>query len=171
LVDINKARLLDGWMFEPDLEWLAIQASQHKKILELGAYRGRSTRALCDNTNGTVITVDNWNTEGIADEYDHDCFRNSLSDHLFSGKLIAYRQNTDDYLDYFINKGHKFDFIFIDAWHEYAQVKKDIEGCLKILEQGGMISGHDFNWPGVEQAVKELIPDYNLFNYIWYKEI
>lgn len=49
------------------------------------------------------------------------------------------------------------DFIFIDANHEYAYVKQDIELYWPKVRQGGFISGHDYSGghPGVTQAVDE----------------
>lgn len=173
MVDISKAKLINGWMFEPDLEWIAKQASTHNKILELGAFLGRTTRAICDNTSGYVYTIDNWNTPELCVDWDEISvsFVENLQDHFDTNKLTLLNGNTDYVLTCRTLKDEKFDFIFIDASHEYEQVKRDIINCFNLLDSGGIISGHDFNWPGVEQAVKELIPDYKLFNYIWYKEV
>ena len=43
--------------------------------------------------------------------------------------------------------------IFIDADHDYESVRKDIEFARKV--QTNIICGHDYNWPGVQQAVNE----------------
>lgn len=52
------------------------------------------------------------------------------------------------------------DMVFIDADHEYAGVKADIEAWSKKVKPGGIISGHDYaaNFQGVIQAVKEAFP-------------
>jgi hypothetical protein len=52
------------------------------------------------------------------------------------------------------------DFIFIDADHGYESVKKDITAWVPKLKPGGLVSGHDINWPGVLKAVSELLPNY-----------
>ena len=57
-------------------------------------------------------------------------------------------------------KDGSLDFIFIDADHRYAAVKKDIIAWTPKLKPGGLLSGHDINLPGVFQAVEELIPNY-----------
>jgi hypothetical protein len=50
------------------------------------------------------------------------------------------------------------DFVFIDASHEYNDVKKDILSWYPKIKKGGFIAGHDFTtFEGVEQAVNELI--------------
>jgi hypothetical protein len=45
--------------------------------------------------------------------------------------------------DFFKDNTKKFDLIFIDGLHHYAQVKKDIIHSLKYLNNGGVILMHD----------------------------
>lgn len=55
--------------------------------------------------------------------------------------------------------GH-FDFVFIDAAHDYESVKEDIQHWLPKVRVGGWIGGHDYHerkWPGVVQAVKGFV--------------
>jgi len=171
-LDIGKAKLIDGWIPEIELEWLAEQASKSSCILELGSFLGRSTRAICDNTNGWVYSVDMWEQEGNKLEADFVAafkqYQQNLKDHIDSGFLKVYKNTTDIAIERFLNSKIRFDFIFIDADHTYEQVRKDIIGCKKLLAPNGVLSGHDFNWEGVERAVRELAPNYKLHNYIWY---
>jgi predicted O-methyltransferase YrrM len=174
-MNLEKATQIHGWMPDNELRWIAETASTKNNILELGAFLGRSTRAICDNTNGKVTTVDLWTQENnllIADfSAAYGQFQDNLKEHINSAKLHYVQMSTDFAIEHMIGSGYKFDFIFIDACHEYEQVSKDIKGCLTfLLADGGIISGHDFNWEGVERAVKELLPDYKLFSNIWYWE-
>mgnify|MGYP005997114735 CR=1 FL=1 len=50
------------------------------------------------------------------------------------------RETSDNY---FKNTKDKFDLIFIDGLHVYAQVKKDINNSLNILNEGGIVMMHD----------------------------
>lgn len=47
------------------------------------------------------------------------------------------------------------DCVFIDAAHDYENVKLDIERWWPLIRDGGCLFGHDWNhrWPGVERAV------------------
>jgi predicted O-methyltransferase YrrM len=47
------------------------------------------------------------------------------------------------------------DFVFIDAQHTYEAVKEDIATWAPKVRQGGLITGHDYRWDGVNRAVNE----------------
>src|SRR5262249_29650597 len=52
------------------------------------------------------------------------------------------------------------DMVFIDGDHRYEAVKRDILKWQPKLKSGGLLCGHDRNWPGVEQAIQELLPSW-----------
>jgi len=47
-------------------------------------------------------------------------------------------------------------FVFIDGNHKYEAVKKDIELWFSMLQDGGVVCGHDYGKWGVKKAVDEL---------------
>lgn len=47
------------------------------------------------------------------------------------------------------------DFVFIDAQHTYEACKEDIETWFPKVRPGGLITGHDYRWDGVNRAVHE----------------
>lgn len=53
--------------------------------------------------------------------------------------------------------GVKADLIYIDASHEYLDVKNDISSYMNLLSTNGIMFGDDMNdhWPGVKRAVSE----------------
>lgn len=53
--------------------------------------------------------------------------------------------------------GVRADLIYIDASHEYVDVKNDIASYMPLLKSGGIMFGDDMNggWPGVMRAVNE----------------
>lgn len=183
--DLGRAISINGWMSVPELQILAEFAKCSNKILEVGAFRGRSTRALADNTNGEVVVCDPWDgkyqyyvsrdihnpdaafghfhengSDGIYSE-----FYMNLHDHIKKGKVRIFRCNFEN-----LEISEKFDFIFIDAIHEYEPVKHDITKALEMLKPGGYLAGHDYvsGWPGVVQAVEELLPDKSVQESIWF---
>ena len=51
---------------------------------------------------------------------------------------------------------HSLDFVFIDAAHDYGNVKKDIQAWAPKVKETGIIAGHDyFGAEGVRAAVDE----------------
>jgi predicted O-methyltransferase YrrM len=57
---------------------------------------------------------------------------------------------------------NSIDFLFIDANHQYEYVKSDINSWMSKVR--GVMAGHDYDWPGVKQAVTELLPDHRVIN-------
>ncbi len=53
------------------------------------------------------------------------------------------------------------DWVHLDARHDYASLKADIEAWLPKIKSGGWLSGDDYNeekWPEVVKAVGDLLP-------------
>lgn len=183
-MDISKALLIDGWMFDYELELISGWASNHNKIIEIGAWKGRTTRALCDNTKGMVVTIDHWKgalipiddgfweVEKYGSDYVYNMFLENLKDHINSGKLSVLRMSSDLAANLLI-QGYgfeSFDMIFIDGGHEYDVVKKDIIFFRPLIKKGGKICGHDLCYPEVKKVLDELLPGYQSFGNIWSKE-
>jgi len=167
MIDISRALTIFGWMSEAELRWLAEQASRCQSIVEIGSYAGRSTRALADNCPGRVYAVDiwsigpwakdiDWMTEEKADQYEK--FRANMAPHIADGKIVPLRRSSLNVAQIFAANG-SFDMVFIDGAHDYESVRKD------ILAWGSMtklLCGHDYDHPGVKQAVTELVPDHTV---------
>ena len=53
-----------------------------------------------------------------------------------------------------------FDWIFIDANHDYPYIKENLEIWTPKVKVGGVVSGHDYGnkkWPGIKKAVDEFV--------------
>jgi hypothetical protein len=50
-----------------------------------------------------------------------------------------------------------FDFVFIDASHEYEDIKIDIDLWFPKVKKDGVLAGHDYGWLGVKRAVDEFV--------------
>jgi len=65
------------------------------------------------------------------------------------------------------------DFVFIDASHEYENVKADIIAWLPKIKPGGVLAGHDYyvdgpDWkPGVKRAVNEEFSEFEAKYNCW----
>ena len=183
-IDIKNALNVPGWMTAAELSWLAEQASHSIYIAEIGCYLGRSTRAMADNTSGYITVVDTFEAPGVE-----------LAKELgVEGMVAEFKKNVPHRvhsmmvmpsLEAAARLRHcQFDFIFIDASHDYTNVKKDIQAWLPLLQTGGVLAGHDYSSaqepyftnngertenPGVIWAVRELLPDHQRGpGSIWY---
>jgi predicted O-methyltransferase YrrM len=166
-LNIENALKIPGWTSEKELLWLAMQASTRPMVVEVGSWKGRSTRAIADNlpAGGIVYAVDTWN--GTPEDVLHGQEIAGRADWLYNEFLnaknkencVAVRGASLSVVKRF-DAGF-FDMIFIDAAHDYDNVKADILAWRPLLKRGGLFCGHDFDAgrPGVVKAVRELIPN------------
>jgi len=163
--------LPDGWMNSAELDWLTNNAQSRNRIVEVGAFLGRSTVALARSTKGEVWAIDDFrgpreNDEGrpvklvLKPEQILETFQKNIA------SLANVRYIQTDHADYANlpaewlrgKPEEKPDMIFIDGDHEYESVKRDILVWKERLAPGGLLCGHDSNWPGVRSALNELLP-------------
>ena len=169
----DAAARVDGWMLPSELDWLACEASTRKRIVEVGCWRGRSTKALSLATPGIVWAIDAWDTsldrqwgenwqlskaewDGVYAE-----FRRNLEPEYRAGKVIVLRRNDHDALEALrLQQGDGWvDMAFIDGDHREVKVRENIEDCIPLLAPRALLCGHDWNIPDVERAVRALLPE------------
>ena len=163
---IEQALATNGFMLDTELTYLAECASKSKCIVEIGCYMGRSGRAWADNTEGIVFCVDTWRDGGEPNFYQN------LADVLES-KIHKVKMPSQAAAKMFRDAGITFDCIFIDADHDYDNIHADILAWRPLLRDGGILAGHDYQppFPGVIQAVQELVPNFSLIGgSIWTNE-
>lgn len=176
-MNLTNALKIQGFTNEHELEWLARQGSTRQRIVEIGAWKGRSTRAIADNTSGTVWAVDTWNgtpedphfkeLQGKPEDWLVNEFLKNIGTTLLHasaerGSVIPVRMPSRDASAYLGGSGFclKFDMIFIDADHSYEAVKSDIISWRPLLADGGLFCGHDYiaGRGGVLRAVDDFVP-------------
>ncbi len=59
-------------------------------------------------------------------------------------------------------------FCFIDAAHDYESVCSDIKAWRPKVKPGGILAGHDIQWPEVRRAVEELLPAAKMTSATWF---
>ena len=148
-----------GYMLPEQLDWLRAQAHKRWRILELGAFLGRTTVALAQATKGVVHVVDHW--KGSSDPADECASGPEIMDQFLEN--VKRLQNVTVWCgeseEMWRKMGHlRFDMVWIDADHTYDRVKKDIRLWRSYLAPGGLLCGHDGEYPEVRRAVEELVP-------------
>lgn len=69
--------------------------------------------------------------------------------------VFPFAQSSTNALRFLQKKGVQFDLIYIDASHEYDDVKADLKCAWPLLKRGGIMVGDDYcdHWSGVKMAV------------------
>lgn len=173
MLNIEKAQAIRGWMTPRELTWLAEQAAQHQRIVEIGSYLGRSTRALADHTTGVVIAIDPWKYKLEHKARAHEEFCVNLADHLATGRVMwirAYSSDCESPLAFAL-KEQAPDMLFIDGNHSVEGVTNDIQLALRLVPPGGLICGHDYGRPrlrAVTHVVNAFFPKVETEDSIWW---
>jgi len=136
-----------------------IDSNKFQTIVEVGVRDGRTMFHLLQNCNSIQ--------KYYAIDTNIDSFYNDKIKEVYKSKLIAINGSSHDV-------HHKIedascDLIFIDADHSYPAVKQDIINYRPKLKPGGILSGHDIDFPGVNQAVNEMLENYDVGpNNVWF---
>lgn len=184
---------IQGWFLHDEGQWLYESCCKCQRVLEIGAWQGRSTYAmlsgLCDApglcNDKIAVSVDPYQMLTEPEYYGElktasgrkliiDQFHYNISE--FSNKvhhqLLIYKAEAA--YPILAKDFPLFDLAFIDGNHEEKFVALDIIECLKLLRPGGRLCGHDCHAKehhnrGVRAAVTKLLPDYTMGpGSIWY---
>lgn len=147
---------------------------------EIGVLRGETSGYLLHNIPMLYLyMVDRWT---VYPEDEREPIENNMMPHkgqaYFNGALDQAIAAVEKYTGrYHILKmesadaakeiKEKLDFVFIDARHDYAGCKRDIEIWGSKVKKGGLVMGHDYGnikHHGVTQAVNEMYKKIELYD-------
>lgn len=165
--NLDRTKTIQGWMRPQELVWLAKAAGGLERIIEVGSYRGRSTRAMLDNSEAHIWCVDSWAT-ALGTTADYEAFLKNIKDKKEQVTVLR-MLSTEGAAELLRTLGaHSFDLVFIDACHSYECVRTDILAYIPLVRIGGILSGHDYDRRGVKKAVNELVGEFELTKSIWW---
>ncbi len=126
-------------------------------MAEIGSYAGESAAIFAASGKFSEIhCVDCWNTTAGK------AFRTSDAEPYFDKVAAQYPSLISKYKATSVDGSWMFeeaslDLVYIDAAHNYANVKADIAAWKSKVKAGGWVGGHDYclNFTGVIQAVTE----------------
>jgi hypothetical protein len=165
---------IEGFIQVGDLEILYNWASKYDTVLEIGAWKGRSTHALASGCKGNVITVDHF--QGSADQLGYGPPVEMLEQTPYGGYHEKHKEaKTTDIYGVFIEntkklknlsvlrmdsikaaalfKPQSIDMIFIDGEHSYEGFRADLVAWLPICKK--FLCGHDLLLPGVWDVLQQ----------------
>lgn len=159
---------VQGWTTDGELHLLGELASRSKEIVEIGSWKGRSTKVLLEMCRGKVYAVDHW--KGSPSDISsimatqQDVYQQFLSN-------VGHYQNLEILRGYSTEVAQKFqdasvDTVFIDADHSYIGCKSDIAAWLPKCRK--YICGHDYDCPEVKRAVDEAFGKVNIVERMWW---
>jgi hypothetical protein len=136
-------------------------------FVEVGSWKGRSASFMAVEIRNSrkriqFDCIDTWDGSEEHDLSDkpkdwlyHEFKKNTL---LVSEYINPIRSTSVDASHLYDNRS--LDFCFIDAAHDYENVKADIIHWYPKVKFGGVIAGHDYpHWSGVKKAVDEIFPN------------
>lgn len=156
MLDLNRISSINGWMNNEELQWLYDTASGMGSVLEIGAWCGRSTFALCSGCPGMVFSIDH--------------FRGSLEhEGMIKGgmnPIAIYYENMKGFGNIITVIGEsatvskhiaiEYDMLFIDGAHEKEAIEKDLVSW--ALGAKRIVAGHDWGYGQIREAVHAFYP-------------
>lgn len=177
--------------FEPFYRYLAGNIIKDgMTIVEVGAFMGKSSICLASliqqqGLQVSLYVVDTWEgsrehkTRGsefylpeLEDDPDYlyRSFLKNIQDCGVAECILPIRASSVEAAKLFAP--HSLDIVFLDAAHDYVNLKQDILAWSPKLVSGGILGGDDYHpiWPGVMQACDELLGDRIKMDFLpaWY---
>ena len=182
---------IQGWMGELELGWLHAMvqdAPDDALVVELGAWKGRSTGFLYDamHHQQSVCTVDTWLGQA-------DLRHTSHSEVLHTDVFLEFLDNMEclgeepvwyepgipgggaSYLRMFsVDAATLFEdgslyAVFVDSDHR--AVGEDADTWRPKITPGGILCGHDWNWTGVKEQLEQRFNIKEVVGDLWVADI
>ena len=160
---------IDGWFdFSEVYDHVAGHLPIDGTFIEVGSWKGKSAIYLRDRLDdigkksATLICVDTFAGDpdtgqvDVWDEFRENCGTRKIT--KCRNESVAESKHQPD---------KSADGIFIDAAHDYENVKADIAAWLPKVKPDGFFGGHDIDVPGVLKAVQESGINYHVVGRCW----
>jgi SAM-dependent methyltransferase len=174
----------ENWFTYPNLyKQMVDKFPSGSKFVEVGSWKGKSSAymavEIANSRKDIEFTcIDTWegSVEHQGDENLHqlyDVFIDNMKplEEFYTPMRMASQDAVCQFDD------ASLDFVFIDASHEYEDVKEDIKAWIKKVKPGGILAGHDYYvntqdfFPGVKQAVDECLDNFETSENCWIHEV
>lgn len=146
---------------------LALQLPFNSVIMAIGVWTGKSTIAMAEaakEKSHRVYAVDHFLGSPSDETYEMSMerdiaaeFQSNIDKFGLGHWIVTMRWDASELSSTW---SVPLDMVFIDADHEYKSVVNDIYGWARHVKVGGIIALHDFDLPGVQQAVSEVFSNF-----------
>ncbi|MDC0358719.1 class I SAM-dependent methyltransferase, partial [Oligoflexia bacterium] len=146
------------------LVWCSIVKLQ--RGAEIGTFLGdTSFHLLAEISALTLFSIDPWDKYEGYKEYNGEIL--CANEQKARARLKCFGERSVIIKDFSVSAAEQFeteslDFVFIDGNHSYDFVKEDIRAWYPKVRPGGLFSGHDYHWEGVQRAVHEFSAERSL---------
>jgi len=155
---------------------IALNKLEAKTGIEIGVRKGGNSRQICVANpffaKGKFVALDCW--QEVADEptFNDKAYASGELEKQYQSVLKMFEgyPHVDVVRDFSVEGSERyedgfFDFVYIDAAHDYRNVKKDLEAWWPRLKEGGVFSGHDYFpdsrvWRGVPVGVFKAVNEF-----------
>lgn len=162
----ERAIRIPGWG-QPEALFEESLSDRTRLVVELGSWLGQSSRFILDRApNATIICVDHWNGSPEHVERESDVL-STLYDAFLSlcwelrDRIIPIRATTSGGLKIIASFGLTPDLIYVDASHDYDDVKADIDLSHRLFPTSTLIGDDYANFVDVRRAVAHFVRDNN----------
>jgi hypothetical protein len=124
---------------------------------EVGVLRGKHSDSLLNNNKiRKLYLIDTWNSKEelsyVGSEKDFDYLQDK---YWLDDRVYLLRGKSKFIVKDFLNS--ELDFVYIDAEHTYSACKQDLDLWDKVINNNGLICGHDILKPDVFRAVLDFV--------------
>jgi len=155
---------------------MVLGSSSGSRFVEVGSWKGKSSSFMAveianSNKNIEFYCVDTWmgssEHKGMKEiDFLYETFIQNMKP--LEKYYVPIRKPSIEAANQF--QDHSLDFVFIDASHEYEDVKNDIKAWLPKVKKNGILAGHDYYIGendyhlGVKKAVDECLNDFETYD-------
>lgn len=158
IIELAKGVGVEGFLHPAELEKL-MELAAGREVLEVGAFMGLSAWGMAQSAK-SVTSVDTFRAHTDGQRQSDDittlaAYQKAVE--RFDNVKFPYVGTSEQ--AWRVDDRIQFDMIFIDAMHDYENVKADIARWWPRVRAGGVFVGHDYrhaDFPGVEQAFDEV---------------
>ena len=162
---------IDGWLSDAEGELLyklAKNVPKGQAIVEIGSWKGKSTLWLAKGAEAghknKVFAIDphrgSESHVSEGEENTYPIFLANLSKAGVKDRVAPLVMASDEAIRYW---HENIGLLWIDASHEYKDVKRDFLLWKQYLSFGALVALHDCNKPGPAYVTQEYLINYNEF--------